>query len=126
MPFIHIRSLPLASGKDVAAAVSAIGAEFAQATGVALEHVTVTWDYLRPGHYAAGGEIATDQPQFSHPVLVDLLAPDFNSEAEIASMLRVAAASVGRHAGVAADNVFLCYHAARSGRIFDQGRIVRW
>ena len=88
--------------------------------------MTVTWQTLAPGHYASGGETAAEQPRASHPVLVDLLAPDSYAQERIEAMLRAVAAAVSREARVAGDNVFVDFRPAASGRVLDGGDIVRW
>jgi hypothetical protein len=126
MPFIHIRSLPLDSGLDMGAAVEGITIDFAQGTGIELEHVTATWSFLPGGHYAIAGKAALRQPASSHPVLVDLLAPDFNDAAQIEKMLRVVAESISKRTKVAKGNIFIHHQEARSGSVFDNGTVVRW
>lgn len=126
MPFIHITSLPFAGRFDAPAAISAISADFCAASGVAPRHVTVTWRYLEGGHHAVGGEPAFEQPRDSHPVLVDLLAPDFNTPEQVETMLCALAKSIASHCDIAPHNVFICYRAAASGCVFDAGDVVRW
>jgi phenylpyruvate tautomerase PptA (4-oxalocrotonate tautomerase family) len=126
MPFAHVRSLPVPPPFDAAVAVRTISAELAHAAAVAERHVTVTWQTLAPGHYASGGETAAEQPRASHPVLIDVLAPDFYTEERIEAMLSAVAAAVSRAAGVAADNVFVDFRPARSGHVLDGGDAVRW
>ena len=126
MPFVHIRSLPVGGDFSAADAVRTISAEFAAGAGVDEQHVTVTWQTFEPGHYAGAGETATAQPAASHPVLVELFAPDSNSDATIEQMLQAAAAAVAAQAGVEPDNVFVHFRPARSGQVFDGGEVVRW
>ena len=126
MPFIHIRSLPPARPFDVGAALEGLSRDFAAATGVGLEHVTATWDFFEPRHYSVAGKAAAEQPAESHPVLVDLLAPDFNSAESVETMLTAVAEGLARHAGLPRGQVFVDARAARSGRVFDAGGIVRW
>ncbi|MDQ4125958.1 MAG: hypothetical protein M3134_10210 [Actinomycetota bacterium] len=126
MPFVHVRSLPLRDAFDPATALPAISRAFSRDTGVDEEHVTVTWETIAPHHYAAGGVTSAAQPEASHPVLVDVLAPDFNDDERIGAMLRSVAGSVAEAAETTPDNVFVVFHAARSGRVFDGGDVVRW
>ena len=126
MPFIHVRSLPLAGDFDPAAALPAISDAFARDTGIDEEHVTVTWETIAPHHYASAGRTAAEQPEDSHPVLVDVLAPDFHPDDRIEAMLRSVAASVARQAGVPQANVFVAFTPARSGHVFDGGDVVGW
>ena len=126
MPFIHIRSLPPARPLDVPAALEGLSRDFAAATGVGLDHVTATWSFLEAGHYAVGGQAAAEQPAETHPVLVELLAPDFNAAEKVEAMLTAVAEGLARHAGVPRGNIFIDAREARSRRVFDAGEIVRW
>ena len=126
MPLLHIRSLPFATPLDVPAVLAAITADFARDTRTSRAHVTATWDFVDAEHYAVAGLVALQQPADTHPVLVDLLAPDTATPEQVERMLRSAATAVASHAGVPADNVFVCFHAARSGTVLDGGDVVRW
>lgn len=126
MPFLHVRSLPPPGSFDAGAAVRAITREFAAGAGVEARHVTVTWQLLESEHYAHAGETAAGQPGDSHPVLVELVAPDFHSDESAERMLVTAAEAVARQAGVGRENVFVELRAARAGRVFDGGEVVRW
>jgi len=126
VPFLHVRSLPVGRDFDAADAVRAISAEFAAGAEVEERHVTVTGQTFEPGHYASAGETATAQPVASHPLLVELLAPDSNSDERIERMLEIAAGAVAAQAGVEPDNVFVHFSATQSGRAFDGGELVRW
>jgi hypothetical protein len=126
VPFIHVRSLPLAGSFDVGAAVRAITRDFAVGARVEARHVTVTWEVIEPGHYAHAGKTATGQPARSHPVLVELLAPDFHDDESVERMLVTTAEAVAAQAGVPPENVFVEFRAARAGRVFDEGAIARW
>ncbi|WP_148717384.1 hypothetical protein [Chitinolyticbacter meiyuanensis] len=126
MPFIHIQALPFESAFDVASAIEAFSVDFAEAAGVGLEHITVTWRWLEPGHYAVGGRSAQRQPRGSHPLLVELVTPDFHPPATVEKMLQVLADSLARRTGLPVDNVFIQHRRAKAGRVFDAGQIVRW
>ena len=126
MPLIQIRSLPFDPPLDVPAVIERVARDFAQGAEIGLENVTVTWDTLQPGHYAVGGVTAAVQPAGSHPVLVDLLAPDLNRHRKIERMLTTVAESLSRHTGVPVANVFVNLRQAHSGMVFDQGKVARW
>ena len=126
MPFIRIKSLPQAGSVDIPEALEAISRDFAQTCGVDIEHITATWEYFEPGHYAVAGESSQRQPRRSHPLLVTLFAPDFHEDDKIASMLKTIAAAIARHCDVEERNIFVHYLPARSGQVFDDGEIVRW
>ena len=126
MPFIHIRSLPLAGRFEAGEAVRAISRHFAAATGTDERHLTVTWQILEPEHYSQAGRTAPKQTSDSHPLLVEVLAPDLNEQDRIEGMLAATARAVATQAGVSPDNVFVDFRAARSGRVFDGGEVARW
>ncbi len=126
MPFIHIKSLPPVDEPDITALLEGLCADFARDTGIGIEHVTATWEWLEPGHYAVGGKSAREQPADSHPLLVDLLVPDFNADDDVERMLVAIAGSLAARAGAARGNIFINQRDARSGRVFDAGDIVRW
>jgi hypothetical protein len=126
MPFIHIKSLPLDKPINIQNTVVEISKDFAIETGISLEHVTVTWTYFQAGHYAAGGKVSANQADDSHPLLIDVLAPDFNSQTQLEKMLSIIANSVSRHTGISVTNIFIHYREASSARVFDSGVISRW
>ena len=126
MPFIHVKSLPFDEPRDVGAVLEGLTRDFAESTGIKLEHVTATWEFLPEGHYAVAGSAALHQPQASHPVLVELVAPDFNSPEDVETMLETVASSISKCARVEMDNIFISYRGVSSGTVFDNGEIARW
>ena len=126
MPFIHVKSLPFNEPCDVGAVLEGLTRDFAESTGINLEHVTATWEFLPEGHYAVAGSAALHQPQATHPVLVELVAPDFNSSEDVEIMLETVALSISKRAKVQKDNIFISYRDVGSGTAFDRGEIVRW
>ena len=126
MPFIHVKSLPLARSVDIGRVLEELSRDFAQACGVELKHVHATWEVMKPRHYAVAGRAAARQPKSSHPLLVDLLSPDFNDAKTIEAMLESVASSLAKRAGVSRENIFAHHRQARSGMVFDAGRVERW
>lgn len=126
MPFIHIKSLPLDPPLNMSAVVEGITKDFAKGTGVGLEHVTATWEFLTAGNYAVAGAAQRNQPQATHPILVDILSPDFNPPEEIETMLHTVAKSVSERVKVPVSNIFINHRYAHSGMVFDAGKVVKW
>lgn len=126
MPFIHVKSMPFEGEFDAETMVKQISDDFARKTGVGVEHVTVTWEYFAPGHYAAGGRTAHQQPTEGHPILVDLLAPDFNTPSTIETMMTAVASSIAARASMPISNIFINQRQAHSGMVFDSGKVERW
>lgn len=107
MPFSHVRSLSPGGRFESGEAVRAVSHDFAAAAGTDEQHVTVTWQILEPGHYSHAGQTAAEQPEDSHPVLVELLAPEFHPPQHVEEMLEATADAVARASGVDAANVFV-------------------
>ena len=107
MPFIHVKSLPFDPPLAMSRVVEGLTRDFATGTGIGLEHITATWEFLRRGHYAVAGLTSLNQPQKSHPVRVDVLVPDGNSAEQIEHRLGVIAASITERAGVPISNIFI-------------------
>ena len=126
MPFIQVKSLPLNEPRDVGAVLEGLTRDFAESTGINLEHVTATWEFLPEGHYAVAGSAALHQPQASHPVLVELVAPDFNSPEDVETMLESVALCISKRAKVQMGNIFIRYAGVGSGTVFDGGEVVPW
>ncbi|MGF1642037.1 MAG: hypothetical protein ACFCUJ_00225 [Thiotrichales bacterium] len=126
MPVIQIKSLPFNEPKDIGKLIQAVSVDFARDAAVALKYVSVTWELLPPDSYAVAATTQAEQPRSTHPILVELLTPDFNTNDQISLMLESLAQAIARHAGVRLENIFIVQHAAKSGRIFDSGKILRW
>ena len=126
MPFIHIKSLPPQTDFNIVDAVESISKTFSKETGIAIEHITATWEFFDSGHYAFGGKTTMYQPVQSHPIIVDLLAPDFHDKASVERMLNCLALMVAEQIKVTKGNVFINYRQAHSGQVFDKGKVVYW
>lgn len=126
MPFINITSLPFTKSLDTGAVLEGVSRDFSKATGIELAHVHATWEFLKPGHYAVAGRVRNRQPKSSHPLLVDLLTPDFNDAKAIETMLICVASSLAKRTGVSRSNIFINHRQAHSGMVFDAGSVEHW
>ena len=126
MPFIHIKSLPLEEGFDIANTLKKIAIDFSNNTGNKLGHIHTTWDFYKPGHYAKGNEVSETQPKANYPIIVDLLTPDFNELKIIAVMLESIADSISSQLDFPKNNIFINHRYAHSATVFDDGEIVQW
>lgn len=61
-----------------------------------------------------------------HPIIVDLLTPDFNDAETIRLMLKTIAASIAARLPFPFDNIFINHHQAHAGMVSDDGKIVEW
>ena len=125
MPIIKVTSLPF-ENQDSAAWPVQVCEHFARSTEIPLKHVSVTWQLLPGGHYASAGTRAQYQPQDSHPIIVEIMLPDFYALDRVEKIIKAAVEAISFASRMAKTNVFVQVNRARSGAVFDEGRIVRW
>lgn len=126
MPFIKIKSMEPTQAVDIGDVVVSIGSDFSSDLGIDIEHITVTWEYFSANHYAVAGKVVKKQPKASHPILVDMLVPDFNDAGKIQRMLESVASSISAHTSIPKTNIFINLSLAHSGQVYFGGDIVEW
>ncbi|MCW8956981.1 MAG: hypothetical protein OQL09_08865 [Gammaproteobacteria bacterium] len=126
MPVIQIKSLPFQSQPNMEHWLTQLSREFSQQTGIDTKHISIGWLYYDRGHYLDDSEIADFQSQNSHPLMVELLVPDFNKASDIQHMIRVAAHSLSDICNIDINNIFVHAATAANGLVFDKGSIVSW
>ncbi|KLV10611.1 hypothetical protein [Photobacterium ganghwense] len=126
MPLVRIKSLPFAQEVDIPTVLSQLSRTLAEVSGISLQHVMATWDFLTPHHYAHNGKVVDCQPAKTHPILVHLVAPNFNTENDIADMLELIAESLSEQLPIDKSNIFINYSPAYSDGVFDEGHVVEW
>jgi len=126
MPFIQIKSLPFENSFDVSKVVAAISKDFSIANNISVLHIHTSWEFYLSGQYAKGENTPNFHPQSHHPIIVDLLTPDFNNNETIKLMLVSLAKSISSHSKMNIDNIFINHRHAHSGMVFDDGKIVEW
>ena len=126
MPFIKIKSNPFEKDMGIPSVIQKVGVEFSQITNIDVEHITVTWEYYLNNHYWYAGKTTEYQDGSAHPILVDLLIPDFNSKEKIDVMLNAIATSLSKHLAIDPNEVFINCSLAKSGMVYDRGQIVNW
>ena len=126
MPFIQIKSLPLKETFDISKAILDINSDFSITNHIPINHVHTTWEFYISGQYAKGENAPNFQPESHHPLIVDLLTPDFNKSDAIKTMLTSLAKSISDHSKIDLNNIFINHRHAHSGMVFDDGKIVEW
>ena len=126
MPFIQVRALPFETDLDIPGLCAELSLEFSQQTRIPLKHISLVWQNLEPGHYAVAGEISDHQLKGSHPIIVEVLIPDFHDQASQAKMLTALRASIAKHTHVDVKNVFAYCRLAASQSVYEQGEIQSW
>lgn len=126
MPLVRIKSLPFEQEVEIPQAIRNLSQAVADAADIELHHVMVTWEYLPASHYAHNGKVAAYQAINTHPLLVDLIAPNFNTEEQIAAMLELIANTIAEQVPVAKSNIFINFTPAYSDGVYDEGHVVEW
>jgi hypothetical protein len=126
MPFIHIKSLPQTGNSDLQSIMRQLSSRFAEEMDMHENNIAITWQVLKPDSYLNNGGFATQQPQDSHPVMVDLLVPDFNSRPRIEKMMECIVELLAVTLSIPVGNIFMHCRLAASGMVLDKGEIVKW
>jgi hypothetical protein len=126
MPFIHIRSLPQPGNPDLKSVMLQLSNRFSREMDVQEKSVAITWEVLSPECYLNVGRFVQEQPQDSHPVIVELLVPDFNSQPRIEKMMECIVELLAVALVIPVGNVFVNCRLALSGTVLDNGEIVKW
>ena len=123
MPIILVKGLPQKSGVDVRVALKETCTRLAEMMDIPKRQVWGTWEDIEPGSYVEGDVAADTQPENSHPPIVNVIAFEGRSPDLIRRALNCVAESLGEKLGVG-ENIFIRYTEAKSGRVWDGGRIV--
>ncbi|PSW05135.1 hypothetical protein [Photobacterium lipolyticum] len=126
MPLIRVKSLPFDHDVDVSQVVCSLSQAMSDANDIEPHHIMITWEYLSPDHYSHGGKVTQSQPINTHPVLIDLVAPNFNTEDQIMAMLELIANTLAELVPIAKNNIFINYTPAYSDGVYDEGHVVEW
>ena len=125
MPILRITSLPF-ENQDSSTWSAEVCKHFAEITDIPLKHVSATWQLLPNGHYAYAGENAHFQPRDSHPLIVEVMLPDFYALDRVEKIIMAVVEAVSTVTHLPTKNIFVQVNRARSGAVFDEGRIARW
>ncbi|MCW8328537.1 hypothetical protein MD588_06925 [Photobacterium sp. SDRW27] len=126
MPLVRIKSLPFEQEVQIPQVLSVLSQAVSDAGNIEQHHIMVTWEYLSKSHYAHNGQVADSQPINTHPLLVDLIAPNFNTEKQIAAMLELIANTIAEQVPIAKNNIFINFTPAYSDGVYDEGHVVEW
>lgn len=125
MPILRITSLPF-EHQDSSAWPALVCEHFARSTEIPIKHVSAAWQLLPCGHYAYAGKNTQYQPLNSHPVLVEIMLPDLYALDRVERIIYATVDAVHSISGMPKTNIFVQVNRARSGAVFDEGRIIHW
>ena len=125
MPILRISSLPF-EHQDSSAWPGKVCDYFSRVTEIPIKHVSATWQLLPCGHYAHAGQTVQYQPRDSHPVIAEIMLPDFYALDRVEKVIMATADAICHVADMPKENIFIQVNRARSGAVFDEGAIIRW
>ncbi|NIP31063.1 MAG: hypothetical protein GTO02_15040 [Candidatus Dadabacteria bacterium] len=126
MPLIHVKSLPFENDVDISEVTKSISSEFSNESEINEKQIIVTWDFYMPHCFSFQGKTAKNIEESDHPVLVEFIAPDFNSVERIQEMMKSISRAISKNAKITENKIFILYRSAQSGLVLDEGNIVEW
>lgn len=125
VPVVRIRALRQPGVVDVSTVLGRVSRALSDLLGEPPEATWATWETIESGWYAEGELAPDEQPRGTHPPLVSLLAFEGRPPDLVERMLVCVAETLARELDLEAGNVFVTYEEARSGRLYDGGRVMR-
>jgi hypothetical protein len=124
LPAISIKSLPFETDRNPSEILKLICKEVAKSIDYEPGHIWATWEFLEPGNYAVGDEIALTQPPKTHSPIVRIIEFEGKPEKDIKKIIKTTATIICKQLKIDIGNIFIEYSEGNSGRIFDGGEIV--
>lgn len=125
VPVVCIRALRQPPVVDVSTVLGRVSRALSDLLGEPPEATWAMWETIESGCYAEGELAPDEQPRGTHPPLVSLLAFEGRPPDLVERMLVCVAQTLARELDLEEGNVFVTYEEARSGRVYDGGRVVR-
>lgn len=124
MPILQVRALPQKDPSKIKTALKETCVAIAEVYGCQPHHVWATWEEIKPGYYVEGQSEANKQPENTHPPICRLICFEGKNSEEIEKVLETASSTLSKLLGIE-DNIFMTYHAAKSGQVIAGNGIVR-
>ena len=124
MPVISIKSLPAGRKVKTSKILAKVCAETAKTIGYKPRHVWATWEFLEPKNYAVGNKLGKKLTKTTHSPIVRILAFEGAPQSRINKMMTKVAEILARELKIDIGNIFIEYCEARSGKVFDGGKVV--
>ncbi|MCG3863760.1 MULTISPECIES: hypothetical protein [unclassified Photobacterium] len=126
MPLISIKALPFEPYIEIDSVLKSLSEQIATQCKIGREHIMITWEWLSHEHYVHQGAVVDNQQQQSHPVLIELVAPNYYSHENIIFLMELIAVDISSNLPIHQNNVFISYTPAYSDGIYDQGHVINW
>lgn len=79
---------------------------------------------MEPRNYTEGDQLADEQPEQTHPPIVNVIVFEGATQEKIEKMLKSIADTLCKELKLAEGNVFIRYTQVKSGMIYSGGEIV--
>lgn len=123
MPVIQIRALPQKSGVDKDQVLKTLCAEVAHCMQIPVQKVWANWETLE--HYTEGNSAVLQQPESTHPPIVQLILFEGRSVALIEKVLESIASTLCNVLKLQPGNIYIFYTEAKAGLLHTGGKIRR-
>lgn len=124
MPIIHIRTLPPKKYVEVDRVLSNLCIRVADGLGLPENQLWATWHELKSDHYVEGGKSVSEQPTSTHPPLVEIVALEGKSQAEIEKMMKLVASNLAELLKIDSENIFISYRETLKGKTMSGGLVL--
>ncbi|MBI4242518.1 MAG: hypothetical protein HY606_00360 [Planctomycetes bacterium] len=124
MPIIQIQSLPQKPSIIRDNAIRKLCTEVSKQCGIPEKNVWATWEIMEPRNYTEGDQLADEQPEQTHPPIVNVIVFEGATQEKIEKMLKSIADTLCKELKLAEGNVFIRYTQVKSGMIYSGGEIV--
>ncbi|WP_318491107.1 hypothetical protein [Photobacterium leiognathi] len=126
MPLIAIKALPFETQVEIDDALKSLSEQIAIQCEISLEHIMITWEWINNDHYIHNGEVVEKQQQITHPVLIELTAPNYYSQQNIVFLMELIAKDISSNLPVNKGNIFISFTPAYSDGVYDHGSVINW
>jgi phenylpyruvate tautomerase PptA (4-oxalocrotonate tautomerase family) len=124
MPIITIKTLPLPAATNTSSLLKKICTDAAKTIGYDPQHIWATWEIIDEGNYAVGDVVADKLQRSTHSPIVRVLSFEGKAQEQVEKMLLTIAEVLSEGLNIDKENIFIEYAEARSGHVYDGGKIV--
>ena len=126
MPIIRISSLPLSESVQMDSVMTALSSGVSRDVRIEQAQLSISWQYLQPGHYISKGELADKQPAHTHPILVELVVSEVMAHELREKIMHSLAHRLGKELNFPVSNIFIYERELQESQVFEKGMMAHW
>ncbi len=123
MPIFEIKALPQKPGVDQQTAMKKLCLEVAALMKLAENQVWATWNTIHPGHFIEGDRAVYEQPEATHPPIVNLIAFEGRDAKLMESVMLKASEILTAELKLSPGNIYMHFTETKSGRTLTGGKL---